>query len=48
MGFQNDDNEDDYEITCPKCGSENVTVSRDEFGYMKIVRCKKCGFVSDD
>ena len=44
MGFQSDDNENDYEFSCPVCGSDQVVVFADEHNYMSIGRCKKCGY----
>ena len=44
MGFQDDHNENDYEFTCPDCGSSNVIVHKNSLGSYSIGKCKKCGF----
>jgi len=48
MGFQSDYNEYDYEFSCPECGSGQVVISEDEYGYMRIVICKKCGYTKKE
>ena len=43
MGFNEDDNESDYEFSCPKCGDSSIVVE-EENGYYYISRCHKCGY----
>ena len=43
MGFNADYNDDDYEFSCPNCGSDKVVVS-EENGYYYISSCMKCGY----
>ena len=43
MGFDADDNEHDYEFSCPRCGSNQVVVE-DENGFYYISKCHKCGY----
>ncbi len=43
MGFNADDNENDYEFSCPECGSSKIVVG-EHLGSYYIARCKKCGF----
>jgi len=32
------------DIFCPRCGSNNVLISFDEYGYYRITECKKCNY----
>ena len=43
MGFNADDNEHDYEFSCPNCGSEKVVIET-ESGVYYISRCHSCGY----
>ena len=43
MGFNADDNENDYEFSCPDCGSNNIVVEEDS-GVYYISKCKSCGY----
>jgi len=43
MGFNADFNDNDYEFSCPDCGSSMVVVEK-ELGSYYIARCKKCGY----
>ena len=31
-------------IVCPRCGSENVVIATDEYGYYMVVECWKCNY----
>jgi len=46
MGFNADDDEHDYEFSCPDCGSSKVVVE-EEHGVYHISRCKKCRYKKD-
>lgn len=35
--------EDEIEIFCPKCGSNNVVINH-QSGFFTIEECMKCGF----
>jgi|AP95_1055475.scaffolds.fasta_scaffold39644_2 transcription elongation factor Elf1 len=43
MGFNADDDDADYEFSCPECGSDKVIVEMKDGSYF-ISQCKKCGF----
>ena len=34
----------DISVVCPKCGSSEVAVAKDEFGYFRVIICPNCGY----
>jgi transposase-like protein len=39
---------DNLEITCPRCGSFNVVVVLENFGYYRVEKCHNCGYKSTE
>lgn len=35
---------DQIDLTCPKCGSNQVIVKANNAGYFEVSECKKCGY----